>query len=111
MRKITILCLLLLLYPTMGFSQMGALTTVVLAERAVPEILNDFENTADRLMDGGQQTGNALASKLGNEIRIATLNLNYLMDEQRKRTFNQLDPKVRDIFHNLNKLIENSSFD
>ncbi|MCB0306494.1 MAG: hypothetical protein KDI38_22220 [Calditrichaeota bacterium] len=107
MRKITILCLLLLLYPTMGFSQMGALTTVVLAERAVPEILNDFENTADRLMDGGQQTGNALASKLGNEIRIATLNLNYLMDEQRKRTFNQLDPKVRDIFHNLNKLIEN----
>ncbi|MDJ1503541.1 hypothetical protein [Xanthocytophaga agilis] len=83
-----------------------SIPTIAFAGKTIKDIINEFENTGNRLMQNAQTAGNGVASKFGNEILVATQNLNYYFGQNIDKTFINLKIEEQNIFVEVNKLID-----
>lgn len=79
---------------------------VLLAGRAVKDIISDFQNAASQLLFQGENRGNALLSSLGNQLSVETQNANIVFKDQQKLLFGNLDKSSQDFFTQLNNVIK-----
>jgi hypothetical protein len=91
-----------------SFASYGQLSipTVAFAGKTVKDVINEFENSGNRLMQNAQTAGNNVASKFGNEILVATQNLNYYFGQNIDKTFNGLKIEEQNLFVEMNKIID-----
>lgn len=103
MKTFFILAFLLAAIPQLTYSQ--SVVTVPLIGRKVKNILDDFEKTSSRLIREGQEAGNALITSGGNELHVASQNLVYYFDKNRRQIFDDLSPREQNLFSSLNEII------
>ena len=85
----------------------AVIPSVLLAGRTVKDIISEFERTGGRLMQDARGTGNALISKFGNELNLATQNLNYYFGQNIDRLYyDKIKPEEQILLSELNRLIE-----
>jgi hypothetical protein len=92
------------------------LIEITLTGKTLSKIIKDFEDSASRILQQAEVTGNGLIFRAGEEINVATRNLGLLFDDQRAKTFDQLDAHlqqpfitVRDLIRSVNSLNEQSA--
>jgi hypothetical protein len=98
----------LLVALAISYSSFGQLSidTVILGERMIKDILNDFENTGNRLMQKAQTTDNNVATQFGNEILVASQNVNHYFGQKNEKAFSNLKIGEQKIFVEINKIID-----
>jgi hypothetical protein len=79
---------------------------IVLSGKTINDIISEFENSANRLLQNGQSTGNALLSRTGNEIRVGTQNLHYYFGQNINKVFDNLSVEEQNLFNELNKILK-----
>lgn len=83
-----------------------AIPEIAFAGKTVKDIINDMEGSGNRLLQNAQTAGNNVASKFGNEILVATQNLQYYFSESMNKTFNNLKIEEQNLFVEINKIID-----
>lgn len=98
--------LLLLLCTNISKGQWG-LPTVLLGGKVIKDIIAEFESSANRLMQDAQGTGNALIARFGNELNVATQNINYYFGKNTDKIYyDKLKPAEQILLGELNKIID-----
>jgi hypothetical protein len=90
---------------SLSFGQ-TSIPTVAFTGKTVKDIINELEQTGRRLMQDGQTAGNGVASKFGNEIFVATQNMDYYFGKNTDKVFTNLKIEEQNLFVELNKMIE-----
>lgn len=70
------------------------------------KLIDQAESRANQVVDRGAQHGDALLSKIGNEMRVATRNLDIAIGDQRDKALKDLSPSFQTIADEFNGLIE-----
>ena len=96
---------LLLLHPGAASAQFAPLT-IAGGGIVASKLIDQLESTANQIVDRGAQHGDALLSKIGNEMRVATRNLEIAIGDQRDKTLKDLSPSFQTITDEMNGLIE-----
>ncbi len=105
MKKNLFILLIALATCNLSYSQF-AIPTIAFAGKTVKDIINELENSGNRLMQNAQTAGNNVASKFGNEILVATQNINYYFGQNIDKTFNNLKIEEQNLFVEINKIID-----
>src|SRR5262245_48385089 len=87
----------------------GSLVTIALAGKAVVDLIKQFEETANRVLQNAGQQGDILASTFGNQLRVATRNLDIALADQQSTLFDNLSPVEQGLFVQLNQIIETAN--
>jgi hypothetical protein len=85
-------------------AQIG-LVAIPLAGFLVKDLISKFQEVAHRMMFEAQNTGDALLTKFGNELEVATKNLDYVLSKQQATLFDNLSVQQQGAFIELNNLI------
>jgi len=104
MRKTTLTFIVFLTTFNLSFGQLE-IPTIAFAGKTVKDIINEFEQTGRRLMQDGQTAGNGIASKFGNEIFVATQNMDYYFGKNTDKVFSNLKLEEQNLFVEMNKMI------
>lgn len=81
------------------------IATVALSGFVVSKLLDQFEGTANRLLQNGSTAGDALSTKFGNELRVATKNAELALATERDKTFEQLNQSEQSLLISMNAII------
>ena len=76
------------------------------AKLLVGDILNDFEEKTESLIDRAGQRGELVVAHAGSELQLTIANLKVMLGEQQKQAFENLSEQQRKAFHNLNKTLD-----
>jgi hypothetical protein len=74
--------------------------------KLVGGIVQDLEDSADRIVAGAQNRGNALVANAGDEARVAALNLRYVLNEQRELTFRDLNESEQRLILSVKDMVD-----
>ena len=69
-------------------------------------IIQKFLDAANQMFFNGENASDALLSETGEKVRIATLNLNYVLGEQSQTLYDNLDRQIQPLFQNINNMID-----
>jgi hypothetical protein len=86
--------------------QAQGVATVATSGVVAKKLLNQFEDASNRLLQNAGQQGDILASKLGDELRVATQNASIALASQQNKLFEQLKPDEQQLFIAMNSMIE-----
>ncbi|GJD90950.1 hypothetical protein BHAOGJBA_4494 [Methylobacterium hispanicum] len=70
------------------------------------KLIDQAESRANQVIDRGAQRGDALLSKVGNELRVATRNLEIAIGDQRDKTLKDISPAFQKITDEIDGLID-----
>lgn len=99
-------CSLALLLPTAARAQIAE---VALSGVVVGKLIDQFEETATRIIQTGENSGNALVVSAGNQVHVSIRNAGIMLSDQRDKTFDQLDNGQREFFTQLNTMVRSAS--
>lgn len=85
-------------------AQLG-IVEIPLAGKVVSSILNQFEETATRLINLAGDTGNGLIGRAGEEVHLQIADFGIMLAGQQDKFFEQLDPSMRNALIELNGLV------
>ena len=87
-------------------AQVGGVATVATAGVVGSKLIGQFEDTANRLLQNAGQQGDIFASKMGDEMRVATENLRLALGDEQDKVFEQISPPLQEAFLSMNKMID-----
>ena len=98
MKKIFLIPLFFL--TTKLYSQLEIPTAIVGGEVA-KSVIDKFEQTASKLLSQANSAGNALLSKAGNELNVASKNASLLLSDQLNTTFDKLSAENQKLLNEI----------
>ena len=81
------------------------LAVVVLGGRAVRGIIKDFRKSAGQLIAEGRDNANLAVSHAGDELNVATRNVEGALNGVLDKSFDKLDVDQRNLFARLNDML------
>src|ERR1700761_9839553 len=70
----------------------------------VKDILNKFMQDAQLLLNQANSDGNALLSRMGNELNVSVQNANLLLSDDMDKAFNKLDDQSSKILASIDQI-------
>jgi hypothetical protein len=76
------------------------------AKLLVGDILREFENRAQNVIDRAGQRGELAVAHAGSELQLMIANLKVMLGDLEKKAFENLTEQQRALFHGLNKTLD-----
>lgn len=77
---------------------------IALTGLTAKQIISKFESAASRLLQEGENRGNALMVQMGNQLRVATQNASIALAAQQNTTFENLGKTEQSFLRNSTRL-------